>query len=207
MAIEIDRKVEQISSTSDIMDTVEFCGRTCYKSEQKGNPKEFISRIVKSGHESVLEHGNITYLIVCDRATSHQIVRHRMFSYSQASQRYCNYSKDKFGGEIQYIVPLDIPLDLRTTLKNMVNSAEKHYFDLLNFGMKPEVARCVLPNCCATEVTMTGNIRAWRNFLKTRLDKHAQSDIIDIARMIVKDMDGCGLSVFIEDLGGDNENS
>jgi len=206
MAIVVERNVERITTSENLLETVEICGKTCYKSDPS-DAESFIKRIIRLGHESVLEHGVITYRIICDRSTSHQIVRHRMFSYSQESQRYCRYDKEKFGNQIAYIVPADIPENFEKVLHNCVEASESHYFNLLELGIKAETARAVLPNCTKTELMMTGNMRAWRNFLKTRLDKHAQSDIIDIARMIVKDMDSCDLSVFIEDLGEENEDS
>ena len=77
------------------LNTIEIAGRTCYRSEENmsGNKSEdFISRIIKRGHESVLEHVSVTARFICDRGVSHEIVRHRIGAYSQESTRYCNYS-------------------------------------------------------------------------------------------------------------------
>lgn len=77
-----------------ILKNLERCGRTCYKSEDKiteESAARFIKRIVNSGHESVIEHQSVTVKFICDRGVSHEIVRHRLASYSQESTRYCNY--------------------------------------------------------------------------------------------------------------------
>ena len=89
-----------------ILQKLERCGRVCYKSEDKiteGSAEKFIGMILKSGHESVLEHEKLTVKFICDRGVTHEIVRHRIASYSQESTRYCNYSGDKFGNEITVI--------------------------------------------------------------------------------------------------------
>ena len=89
-----------------ILESIEKAGRVCYKSENKITPnsaKEFVQKILQLGHEAVIEHEKITVKIICDRGVSHEIVRHRIASYSQESTRYCNYSKDKFGNELTLI--------------------------------------------------------------------------------------------------------
>lgn len=91
-----------------VLERLERYGRTCYKSEGKiseGSAAEFIRKIVDSGHESIIEHEKITVRVICDRGVTHEIVRHRIASYSQESTRYCNYSKDQFGNEITVIEP------------------------------------------------------------------------------------------------------
>jgi len=204
MATQKQIEVERVSMTENILSVVEQCGRTCYKSESKGNPGEFIKRIIKSGHESVLEHGSVTYRIVCDRATSHQIVRHRIASYSQMSQRYCRMDREKFGNQIAYIKPIDLPEHLSLVLHSSVGVAESSYFNLLEQGVKPETARAVLPNCTVTELMMTANLRSWRHFLNTRLDKHAQADIRKVAELIFIDMfNDTDLRIFVSDIDSD----
>ena len=91
-----------------ILKNIEQCGRVCYKSENlidQGTAEKFIRGIIARGHESVLEHEKITVKLICDRGVSHEIVRHRVASYSQESTRYCNYSKEKFGKELTMIQP------------------------------------------------------------------------------------------------------
>lgn len=92
---------------------IEYAGRTCYVSNPKiledvtpeGATKAFVRNLIANGHESVLEHGTISVRFVCDRGVSHELVRHRIASFSQESTRYCNYSKDRFGNEITVIEP------------------------------------------------------------------------------------------------------
>lgn len=91
-----------------ILKNLERYGRTCYKSEDKitpGSARKFVQIILKSGHESVIEHEKVTVRVICDRGVTHEIVRHRIASYSQESTRYCNYSKGKFGAGITVIDP------------------------------------------------------------------------------------------------------
>lgn len=80
-------------------------GRVCYQSEATTDNKIFVLNLIKRGHESVLEHAIISVRIIYDRGVSHELVRHRIASYSQESTRYCNYSKEKFGGELTFIRP------------------------------------------------------------------------------------------------------
>lgn len=87
-------------------DLIELAGRTCYKSQLNKNTQlSFIQQLIKSGHESVIEHISVSFLITTNRAISHEIVRHRLASYSQESTRYCNYSKNKFSNELTFILP------------------------------------------------------------------------------------------------------
>ena len=93
-------------SYEDMISRVEMAGRVCYKSEgniSDGSAVTFIKGILKRGHESVIEHASITARVICDRGVTHEIVRHRMASYSQESTRYCNYSNDKFDNQIRCI--------------------------------------------------------------------------------------------------------
>lgn len=162
---------------------IELCGRVCYKSEDKitdESAERFVRRIIKSGHESVLEHASITVRFVCDRGVSHEIVRHRIASYSQESTRYCDYSRDKFGGEIKVIEPVgDNPN------KGMIYAgggyAETLYQYMIGVGVSPQMARAVLPTCLKTELIMTANLREWRHFLKLRTSEAAHPQIRALA--------------------------
>ncbi len=117
----------------------------------------------------------ITIKFVCSRAISHELVRHRIFSFMQESQRFCNYSKDSFGKEITFIKPLWYECtkmdgsNLKSILFDKSNiTAEKYYFDLLALGLKAEEAREVLPNCTKTELYMCGFESNWKEFFKLR---------------------------------------
>lgn len=106
--IEPDFEFMEEIDGENIIKKIEKAGRVCYKSEQNisdTSAEKFIRNIIARGHESVLEHGSISVKIICDRGVTHEIVRHRLASYSQESTRYCNYSSDKFGNEITVIKP------------------------------------------------------------------------------------------------------
>lgn len=157
----------------DLINKLEQVARTCYKSESKikeGSANKMVAALIRSNHEAMLEHASVTVKFVVDRGISHELVRHRMASFAQESQRYCNYSKDDFGKEITFIIPdfLDYKSEGWNVWKNVMQEAEKAYFDLLNFGFSPQEARSVLPNSTKTEIIMTANLREWRHFFKLR---------------------------------------
>jgi thymidylate synthase (FAD) len=135
------------------------------------------------GHESVLEHEKVTLRLICDRGVSHEIVRHRIGSYSQESTRYCNYAGERFGREITCVRPGfwkdgDACLEL---WRQAMLKAESAYFALLDAGAKPEEARSVLPNSLKTEIVVTYNLREWRHFLRLRLAPAAHPQIRELA--------------------------
>lgn len=165
---------------------VERCGRVCYKSESKitdTSAGKFVKAIIERGHESVLEHHSITVKFTVDRGVSHEIVRHRLASYSQESTRYCNYSKEGFGSEITVIEPcfFDQGTAGYTRWKSACEEAEAAYFDLLNYGCTPQEARSVLPNSLKTEVVMTANLREWRWFFRKRTAPDAHPQMREVA--------------------------
>lgn len=176
-----------------VLQHIERCCRVCYKSEDKitdTSAAAFVASIIKRGHEAVLEHFNITAKFICDRGVSHEIVRHRLASYCQESTRYCNYSKDGFGGEITVIQPCYLATCGAgyQMWKEACEAAENAYFDLLNFGCTPQEARAVLPNSLKTEVVMTANLREWRHFFNLRTAPAAHPQMREVAKMLLKQM-------------------
>lgn len=169
-----------LSNTTDYFRIAEGA-RTCYKSKGSGleSDKRLISSCFDNGHHSVLEHSSVTVRFVCDRGTSHELVRHRLASYSQESTRYCNYSKDKFGSEITVVKPVRIHEDSMEYYiwQKQCESAEKAYFDLLDLGVTPENARSVLPTSLKTEVVVTANLREWYHIFDLRDAHDAHPDI------------------------------
>lgn len=153
---------------------IELAGRTCYKSEDKITDESagiFVENLIRRGHESVLEHSSLTVKFICDRGISHELVRHRIASFSQESTRYCNYTQDKFDEGITFIKPSKFELgtdEYRFWLESM-EMAECYYNILIGIGASPEMARSVLPNSLKTEIVMTANYREWRHFFKLRL--------------------------------------
>jgi thymidylate synthase (FAD) len=169
----------------ELLRVIELAGRTCYKSEDRiaeGSAEDFIGRIVRSGHESVIEHSSVTVRIICDRGVSHELVRHRLAAYSQESTRYANYSRDKFGSEITVIKPSFWPegSEAYSIWERAMQQAESAYMELLQAGAKAQEARSVLPNSLKTEVVMTANLREWRHVLKLRCSKPAHPQIREI---------------------------
>ncbi len=147
------------------------------------------------GKKELEEHGWFTAKFVCDRGVSHEIVRHRVASYSQSSTRYCNYSKEKFGNQISVIrpcffpdkIPEGIPDGDNTTIhkwntwKSACEDAERYYFDMIRAGATPQEARSVLPNSLKTEIMMTTNLKNWKHFFTLRCDVAAHPQIRELA--------------------------
>lgn len=172
-----------------IMRNIELAGRTCYKSEDKitsDSSSKFVRMIISRGHESVLEHEKITVRFICDRGVSHELVRHRIASFSQESTRYCNYSKDGFGNELTFIVPLfedngdDVISCEEIEWRKAMEDAERHYMNLIKIGWQPQHARSVLPNSLKTEVVVTANIREWRTIFIQRTSKAAHPQMREL---------------------------
>lgn len=176
-----------------VLRELERIGRVCYKSEDRitdSSAAEFLSRIVGSGHESVIEHSRLTVKFICDRGVSHEIVRHRIASYSQESTRYCNYMKDKFGSELSFIRPYfwnDDPEKYRIWEEAMQH-IENSYNKLIECGAKPEQARSILPNSLKTEIVVTMNLRGWRNFFRLRTSGRAHPQIREIAVPLLREL-------------------
>lgn len=187
--------VEVLSTESyqDMLRRVERIGRVCYKSEdriEEGSAEKFIRGILRRGHESVIEHGSITVKFICDRGVTHEIVRHRIASYSQESTRYCNYVKEKFGSQITCI---DLATGFHYDLNNetdrqkydvwqkAMENAERSYFRLIELGATPQEARSVLPNSLKTELVATMNLREWRHFFRLRTAPAAHPQMREIA--------------------------
>ena len=116
-------------------------------------------------------HKHFTFHFICDRGVTHEIVRHRPASYAQESTRYCNYSKDKFGGEITCIKPAMYDKwdgDSQFYFEQSLNKAEDCYLRMLERGRSPQEARAVLPNALKTEIVMTANCVEFDHFFNLR---------------------------------------
>lgn len=177
-----------------LLKSIEKAGRTCYKSEANitdNSAKAFVQKIIDNGHESVLEHEKITVKVICDRGVSHEIVRHRIASYSQESTRYCNYANERFGMELTFITPCFWKdpqyAEALEAWKKAMESSEKYYMELIRMGAKAEEARSVLPNSLKTEIVMTMNLREWRHFFRLRTSSKAHPQMRQIALMILKE--------------------
>ena len=186
--------------TPDAAALIERAGRTCYKSEVRigpGTAGPFIAKIRDRNHASVLEHASATFRIVCDRGVSHELVRHRIASYSQESTRYCNYSKDQFGDEIIVIQPPGLSNKTAwLAWRQACEKAEESYRLMLFKGCSPQIARSVLPTCLKTEIVMTANFREWLHFLELRTAPAAHPQMREVAEMIRKELQAACPEVF-----------
>lgn len=175
----------------EILKVIEKAARTCYKSENLitgDSAKRLVKNLITRGHEAMLEHFSITVKFICDRGVSHELVRHRVASYAQESTRYCNYSKDKFGNELTFIIPCFWNKNsvCEELWQQAMRQAEVKYFELLEAGATPEQARSVLPNSIKTEVVMTANLREWRHFFKLRTAPAAHPQMRELTIPLLK---------------------
>jgi len=175
---------------------IESFGRVCYKSEDaitQDSSKNFVNRLLKSGHHSVIEHTYMSIRFIADRGFTHELVRHRLVAYSQESTRYCNYK-----GGVTFIIPPWIKIDpgdidreaillmandksedIMTWLKVMAY-AEDSYISLIKNGWSPQEARSVLPNSLKTEIIATANFREWRHIFKLRTSSKAHPQMREL---------------------------
>lgn len=177
-------KVELLANTPNPETLIAKCASTCYDSVPKelDKARKMIAAIIKSGHESCIEHATATFEIDgVSRALTHELVRHRLFSFSQRSQRYVDESKPS------YVIPEEIECDTLAKARYMhhMNEIWKMYAEFKEMGFKNEIARYLLPNACCTKICVSGNFREWRNFLKLRLSKRAQHEIRDLANILL----------------------
>jgi thymidylate synthase (FAD) len=174
-----------------VLSVIERSARTCYKSEgacQPGSASPFVRKIAQVlKHASVIEHACATVRFVCDRGVTHELVRHRLASFSQESTRYCNYSGDKFGNEITVIAtPFWENTDARYhQWYKACKDAEDAYLALLSSGASPQEARSVLPNSLKTEIVMTANLREWRHVFTLRAAKEAHPQMRQLMRPLL----------------------
>jgi len=199
--------IEDNIDGEDILKKIERMGRTCYKSEDlitNESAKEFVKKIMNLTHESVLEHYLFSVRFICDRGVSHELVRHRLASFSQESTRYCNYNKDKFNNQLTFIIPvwMDITetnniliddvtfntdIQSKIWLKSMCN-AEYQYKQLIENNWQPQQARSVLPNSLKTEIVMTANLREWRLIFKLRTANAAHPQMRELMRPLLDEI-------------------
>lgn len=190
-------KVELMFITPEAARLLEAAGRTCYKSEDKiteGSAAKFVQMVTDRGHHSVVEHAYATIRFITDRGITHEIVRHRIASYSQESSRYCNYGKDKFGAELTLLSPSGMSDAEREIWNAAAFQSERNYFAMLEAGASPQRARSVLLTSQKTEIVMTCNFREWLHFLKLRTAKAAHPDMRVVAIQAGKLLaDGCAV--------------
>jgi thymidylate synthase (FAD) len=183
---------------------IEDCGRVAYQSEDLINEEsapKFVKMIRDRNHGAVLEHSMMTVKFITDRGVSHELVRHRLASFTQESSRYCNYSKGKFDNQVTFIRPpwvtekvlgvwgstegrVEIPIDLSnvdSTWFSSIAMTEIMYLGLLRDGWSPQQARSVLPNSLKTQIAVTTNFREWLHIFQLRaIEKTAHPQMRDL---------------------------
>jgi len=186
----IEQSAEMMTEIpKDLLQQIELRGRVCYKSEDRittQSAEKFVQNLILRGHESVLEHFGFTVRFITDRGITHEIVRHRIGSYSQESTRYCNYGD----GHVTMIPPNIIGLDAkakkaRAAWVTAAKAAEKAYNEMLKCGVAPQIARSVLPTALKTEIIVTYNLREWRHFFRLRCAPTAHPMIQELAGSVL----------------------
>lgn len=177
---------------------MEAAGRVCYQAQNKPNPaternKDYLANILRQGHESVLEHTSFSFYIEgVSRALTHELIRHRHLSYSQLSQRFVDES------DTAIVLPpaiqeySDNHMYLNYAVSVALDQYKKMVYRLQEQGLPRkqarEAARAALPNCVETKIVVTGNVRAWRDMLKKRLDPSADAEIRQVSQMIFEEL-------------------
>jgi thymidylate synthase (FAD) len=176
----------------------EFAGRACYQSWKKPNPATatnagYLRHIIDVGHLSVLEHGSVSFYITgVSRSLTHELIRHRHFSYSQLSQRYvperdaAMVAPDVIGSDPELLARFQAASDAALAAYNeLLEGLEKKFAGVENATLRRkqarQAARAVLPNATETRIVVTGNYRAWRHFIGMRATEHADVEIRALA--------------------------
>lgn len=194
---------------------VEFAGRACYQSWSKPNPRTatnatYLKHIIDVGHFAVLEHATVSFYITgVSRSCSHELVRHRHFSYSQLSQRYVP------DGDASVVIPpgLEDEPELQQAVLAAADASRGVYDDVLakleaKFADQPnavlrrkqarQAARAVLPNDTETRIVVTGNYRAWRHFIAMRASEHADVEIRRLAIACLRELNAAAPAIFAD---------
>jgi thymidylate synthase (FAD) len=193
----------------------EFAGRACYQSWKKPNPATatnagYLANILESNHLSVLEHGSVTfYLTGVSRSFTHELIRHRHFSYSQLSQRYV---PERDAAMVEPDVIAADP-ELHKRFAAAAEASVQAYTELLEgleqrFADEPnptlrrkrarQAARAILPNATETRIVVTGNYRAWRHFIGMRATEHADVEIREVAIELLRQLQRVAPNIFAD---------
>jgi thymidylate synthase (FAD) len=193
----------------------EFAGRACYQSWTKPNPSTatnagYLAHILEVGHLSVLEHGVVSfYLTGLSRSLTHELIRHRHFSYSQLSQRYV---PERAAAMVEPDVIAEDPemhaLFAEASDKalqaynDLLEGLEKRFADVENATLRRkqarQAARAILPNATETRIVVTGNYRAWRHFIAMRASEHADVEIRALAVACLRELQSVAANVFAD---------
>lgn len=186
---------------------MEAIGRTPYKSHENltgESHKEFFKRLISNHHEAMLEFADIIVKFIVDRGVSHELVRHRLCSFAQESTKFCNYTKQRFGGETTFV---DLTAHLKGNIlaeslwNQAMTTCERVYKEMIKLGISPQIARGVLPNSLKTEIVVKANIREWRKIFSLRTPITAHPQMREVMVPLLKDLQSLVPIVF-DDLEG-----
>jgi len=180
----VEQSATLLAMTPHALTLLERAGRVCYQSEGD-DAASFVRMIIDRGHESVLEHASATFSIVCSRGISHEIVRHRLASYSQESTRYVKY------GDISIVEG-----QYTDKMLAAIKFAEEAYTEACGGGLSAQWARNVLPIGLKTQIVVTANFRQWRHMIRLRTASGAHPSIVALFEMIRDQLQGACKVVF-----------
>ena len=171
----------------EILKHLERIARTCYKSQDRitedgESAKKLIANLIKAGHTAMIEHYSISMNYVSNIASYKDLSRHRHTAYAIESTRYCSYDKDKFGNEIKFLEPVEIPRGTPEYLawyEAMIH-LEAIYMRMARAGAKPDQLSLLLPQSTAAEFNITANLREWRHIFELRALGHSRPCIKQI---------------------------
>jgi len=188
-------EVTLLAITPDAERLIESAGRLCWNTQDKtGTVPDRIQAWIEIGHESMIEHACATFSIRGSRAMTHELVRHRLASYSQRSQRYVRENEES------YVLPPEVTAadGAGETYRSAMSAAWEAYRELQKQGLKPEIARYVLPNACYTEIICTWNFRELRHIIALRSTARALPEIREVAKKLRDIMKSAAPQVFAD---------
>ncbi len=195
MQVEIIGVTNFLSGEGGTEGLLEYAGRACYRSAPRGEPAKFLRARIREGHESIIEHASVTFDISgISRACSHQLVRHRIASYSQESQRYVDMLAPEF------VVPPSVAAnpEARAAWDDFMDSVADTYHRLRKLGVRKEDARFVLPNAATTRIIVTMNFRSLRHFFSVRCEPAAQWEIRGLALEMLQQVHALAPAAFAD---------
>lgn len=173
----------------ELLQFIESMARISHRSEDRQTPgswRRFLKSVVmEKGDWSVVEHAGATVLFRVNRGVTHELVRHRLFSFTQESTRFVN-GRRSYPNGLEFIEPAAAAGD--ASLQASYANAEAAYLDALDRGLRPQEARAVLPNALASTIAVTGNLRQWRHLFIMRTTKETHPDFREVAVPLLEEM-------------------
>ena len=179
----IEQSWEWFKKPESVIESIELAGRVCYKSEDRiggGSAAKFVKLILERGHETVIEHVSASVRFITNRGVTHELVRHRLASYSQESTRYVRY-----GDQVTFIKPVwwsQYSEEQKKHWEMYMQQSEEAYILALKYGDRPEQAREYLPHAVKTEIVVTTNLREWRHIFELRCARTSHPQMVALMR-------------------------